>query len=120
MTEQSTPSDVNQRMIRNPNVPTIYVEGLSQFMLGFPNSRLLLNSLSQKSTEGDRTEEVHHLACELVIPTAALAELTTTLVGILAGNKDTLKNAGAEWIEKVNSAVELCKPTDAAPLPPTP
>ncbi len=89
--------------IANPGVPSIYVEGLSQMMLGFPNSRMMLYSLAQKDTTNPDAPELRHMACELIIPTIALIEMTQTILSTLVANKTVIEGSKKEWSEKVDA-----------------
>lgn len=104
--EQSQTARLPKFVTRNPAVPLMYVEGISQMAIGFPNSRVVFNSFSQRSGEGDDTEEMHQLACEMVVPTGALIEIARTILGQFAENRDVLRNLGGEWIERVNALVD--------------
>jgi hypothetical protein len=103
--DQSQAVQMPKLAARNPAVPLMYVEGISQMAIGFPNSRVVFNSFSQRSGEGAGAEEMHQLACELVVPTAALIEIARTILGQLAENRDLLRNLGSEWMERVNALV---------------
>lgn len=100
MTDQTPDAQPKIRLVRPSTLPSIYVEGITQMMVGFPNSRIMFNSMAQQKGEGETAEEVHSLACELVVPTTALIEIIQALTEHLAGNKQQLQQAGAEWLEK--------------------
>lgn len=89
----------------NGPVPTIYVEGISQVALGFPNSRLLFHSLATK-TNNETQEEVHQLAAEIVIPTSSLIDMLKLLSNQIIQNQLQIKNFGSEWIHKINESID--------------
>lgn len=91
---------------RPTNMPSIYVEGISQIALGFPNSRIILNSSAQRTEEG----EVHQQACELIAPTSALIEMVQALSSSMIDNKDIIKERGDEWVNRVKSLVDSLHP----------
>lgn len=101
MTDESQTPPTKIRVIRPATIPVIYVEGISQMAVGFPNSRLMLNQFSQQSGEDENREEVHHLACELVVPTAALVEMAQGILKHLGSSKELLQSGGTEWMQKV-------------------
>ncbi len=94
------------RIVRPVAMPVIYAEGIAQMMVGFPNSRIMLSQLSQQNGEGEEKEDVHHAACELVVPTAALIEMAQGILNNMGSNKSLLKNATTEWLGKVEAVVE--------------
>lgn len=65
-------------------VPSIYVEGLSQLTLGVPNTRLVMHSFAERDSNG---QETRHIACELIMPTAAMVEFVQNIINQLAENK---------------------------------
>ena len=91
-----------QRIIRPSTAPTIYVDGVSQLMVGYPNSRLILASLLHRAQDNGTSEHMHHVGCELVMPTTALIEIAQSILGNLAQGKPELLAASAEWMEKVS------------------
>lgn len=88
-------------IVRNDAMTPIYVEGVSQMMVGFPNSRLLLLSYVERSGDPQNPHEMHHVACELIMPTSAVIELAQNLINNLSANKELLKQARTEWSGKV-------------------
>lgn len=96
----------NIKLQAGSNVPLIYVEGISQMGLGFPNSRLIFHSFASKSENGNGVDEVHNVAVELVIPTSSLVEMLKTLTTQLGANHEQIKFFGNEWLHKVNESLD--------------
>jgi hypothetical protein len=94
---------VTIQILPKPDYPTFYVEGLTQLMAGFPNSRIVLHSMAQRDATNPGAPEVRHLACELVMPTSALLEIAQNLIGALAANKAQLEAAQLDWVTKLNA-----------------
>lgn len=84
------------------SVPSIYVEGVSQMLIGFPNSRMMLHSLSQKDPSKADAPEIRTMACELIIPTAAMLEMARGILSTMSVNKEALDAAMNEWIPSVS------------------
>lgn len=105
MVEENKQKQVKVRLLRSSTMPVIYAEGIAQMSVGFPNSRIFLSQMSQKSGDEDNKEETHHLACELVLPTIALIEIAQNILGDIAENKEILKSASVEWAQKINDIV---------------
>lgn len=103
---QQAPSIVE---IRNPNMPSIYVEGLSQLMIGFPNSRMMLYSLVEPGTPGSTSSQRRHGACELILPTSAVIEIAQVLINSLVANKSALDIAKADWLKKLDAVSSSLK-----------
>lgn len=96
----------NIKLQAGSNVPLIYVEGISQMGLGFPNSRLIFHSFASKTENGNGIDEVHNVAVELVIPTSSLVEMLKTLTNQLSINQEQIKQFGNEWLHKVNDSLD--------------
>ena len=79
---------------------SLYVEGLSQMLLGFPVSRLLFFSLAERDASNPSAPEMRQIACELIIPTASLIELAQHVLANVASNKAPIEAAKLEWIGK--------------------
>lgn len=94
----------NIKLQAGSNVPLIYVEGISQMGLGFPNSRLIFHSFASKTENG--SDEIHNVAVELVIPTSSLVEMLKTLTNQLSINQEQIKQFGNEWVHKVNDSLD--------------
>lgn len=95
------------RFNRSPFAPSMYVEGVSQVMVGFPNSRVLWHSTVHKQADGTETRDI---ACEMVLPTAGLAECARQLLTQLALNKDVLKSAGTDWLQNTLAVIQSLEP----------
>jgi hypothetical protein len=93
-------------------VPLIYVEGISQMGLGFPNSRLMFHSFTSKTESDNGIDEVHNVAVELVMPTSALVEMLKTLTAQLGMNNEQIKLIGHEWLYKVNESLDSLSVAD--------
>ena len=115
MTDSTPSPPVKVRFVRPATMPVIYAEGIAQMLVGFPNSRVILSQLSQQNGEGDNKEDVHHLACELVVPTAALIEMAQGILNNLGSSKDLLQSVSTEWMQKVNAIVETLPAPTATP-----
>lgn len=100
---QGGAAPITVQILPKPDYPTFYVEGLTQMMAGFPNSRIVLHSMAQRDANTPGAPEVRHLACELVMPTSALLEVAQNILGALAANMPQLEAAQLEWIAKLNA-----------------
>jgi hypothetical protein len=83
-------------------VPSIYVEGVSQMLIGFPNCRMMFHNLSQKDPTNADAPEIRNMVCELIMPTAALIEMARGILSTMAANKETLEVAKDEWVASVS------------------
>ena len=101
-TDSTVQPSIAYAMVRPPGLPTVYVEGLHQIMVGFPNSRLTLYSSSERDL-GNPAQETRHLACELVLPTSSLIEMAQIILKSLQDNKALLQTAKTEWIGKLDA-----------------
>ena len=104
------------QQIAKAGLPTIYVEGLSQMLVGFPNSRLMLYSFAERDANNPGAPELRHVACELVMPTSALIEIAQNILNSLAANKAILENVQSEWLAKLGalmSSLTATQPTAA-------
>lgn len=100
----------NIQTVINGHVPSIYVEGVSQMMVGFPNSRLLMHSLAQRDIGNPDKPEIRKMACELIIPTASLIEMAQTILSTLTQNKAVLETTKVEWMEKIDALTNSLQP----------
>ena len=102
------------RIVKAFNMPTIYAEGLSQIMIGVPMSRLMLHSLVQRADDRETTEDVHQIACELVMPTPALIETAKAILTSLSESKAELQGVNMEWVQKANELLDsIPSPSEA-------
>jgi len=72
------------------NAPELFAEGLTQIMLGYPNSRLLLHTLIAPK-EGAK-KEIRRAVATLTIPTATLIELANLVL-------DAARRTGEQLLE---------------------
>ena len=86
--------------------PTVYVEGISQLLLGFPNSRLMMFNLATRHPEQPDGPAVHNMACELVMPTPALLEMCKTILNHAAQVSPMLKDGGERWVQQMNDMLD--------------
>lgn len=114
MTTPETPQTVELTKVMQPGTPSIYVEGLSQLMVGFPNSRMQLHSLVERGVNGQAITERRHIACELIMPTTSMIEIAQLLINNLVANKELLETGKAEWVGKLeaitNSLIQIDSP----------
>ena len=94
------PQQVAPTMIYGRPVPSFYVEGVSQIVVGAPNSRLILHSFVEKSQTPAGSNEVRHIACELIMPTAVILEIAQNLINQIAQNKDAIRSNIRQLAEK--------------------
>ena len=87
----------------------MYVEGLSQMMLGFPNSRVMLYNMATRQSDQPNSPTVQNLACELVMPTAALIDMCKTILKHASEASPTIKAGGEQWLEQVNEMLDSLK-----------
>lgn len=88
------------------NPASVYVEGLSQLLLGFPNSRLMMFNMATRNPEQPDSPTVQNLACELVMPTPALLEMCKTVLKHAAEVSPMLKEGGEQWLAQVNQVLD--------------
>lgn len=103
-------TSVKMRIIRSSAMPIIYVEGVTQMVVSFPNSRLRLSGLVERTDNGDGEE--HMLACELIMPTSSMLEIAQYILQNMAQNKAALQQGGAEWMAKVQEVFETLRPPE--------
>lgn len=100
--EQAPPA----RIVLQGTATSFYVEGLSQLMLGFPNSRVMLFNLATRDPDQSDAPMVHNLACELVMPTPALLEMCRAILNHAAQASPALKAGGQQWLTQVNQVLD--------------
>jgi len=100
---ESVSARVQLQLQPRPNHPILYVEGLTQLLVGFPNSRVVFHSMAHREMNDSGTQEVRQIACELVMPTSSLVEMATNVIASLAANKSQLEAAQRDWLAKLNS-----------------
>jgi hypothetical protein len=109
MTSPIDPSSMPINHTVRMNIPSIYVEGLSQLMVGFPNSRLFLHSIAQRDLNVPGGMETRQLACELVMSTSAMIEMAQTIIHALVQNQTQLEAAKLEWLGKLEMLTRTLK-----------
>lgn len=113
MTTPETLQTIEMTNVMQPGTPSIYVEGLSQLMVGFPNSRMQLHSLVERGVNGQAITERRHIACELIMPTTSMIEIAQLLINNLVANKALLETGKAEWIGKLEAITNSLKTIDS-------
>ena len=103
MSNPESPTQPQITFVRSALAPTIYVEGLSQMMVGFPNSRILLHNWVERDPNNPSAPEVRQVACELVMPTSTLIEIAQNILTSMAMNRPLLVTAQNEWLGKLNA-----------------
>ena len=83
-------------LVRNHGTPTLFAEGLSQLLLGYPISRLVLHGAVQRDTSNPEAPEVREVACELAMPTAALVEMARHILTAASTSQSELAKVGAD------------------------
>lgn len=97
--------DANDLQIVNRiNSPTIFIEGLSQVQLGYPNSYLVLHSRAMPKTA--TSKERREVGVTLVMPTGALIEMAQTLLGIVRENHTQLTTANSVIKEALENMIQ--------------
>lgn len=101
-TQAAPPASSNTTLLRSDSTPTIYVEGVSQVMIGIPNSRMIFHDHIQRQETNGNREEVRHIALEVVMPTSAIIDMVSNLTAQLVQSRDKYAVANAEWTELTN------------------
>jgi hypothetical protein len=117
MTHPETQNPTQIVQTDRPNIPSIYAEGLSQMMLGFPNSRLLMHSSAVQNSTSSATVETRQLTCELVMPTTAMIEMARAILDILSQNQKQFEIAKAEWLGKLDAISQSIQNADVPATP---
>ena len=102
MATDSASTQVSPELIARAPVPSIYVEGVAQMVVGFPNSRIMLYSHTDKVIDDPQSKDTRYAACELVMPTAAVMETAKNLLKALAVNKENLMAGKTEWSKRLD------------------
>jgi hypothetical protein len=113
MTQASDPKP--PRFVRTAATPTIYAEGLSQLLVGVPSCRLLLHSFAA-AAQGDEPE-TRQIACELVMPTSSLIEMTLLLLKHLHSAKGNVDPILQQWNARVSELLNSIGPIDVPGMP---
>jgi len=117
MTNPETQNPTQIVQTERLNIPSIYVEGLSQMMLGFPNSRLLMHSSAVQNSTSSAVVETRQVTCELVMPTTAMIEMARAILDILSQNQKQFEVAKAEWLGRLEAISQSIPSTDAPVTP---
>lgn len=117
-TPATVPASSVQHIVKG-SIPSIYVEGLSQMMIGFPISRMMLYSLAQKDSANPDAPELRHMACELIVPTTALIEMAQNILNTLTANKSVIEGSKKEWSDKVDALTNSLQSNNASDHPTT-
>lgn len=110
----STPSSKQPkpvRVVRSANTPTIFAEGVSQLVIGFPMSRVVFFKSVDHDSSTDPPTEVHQVAYELIIPTPALAETCMAILQHMTGAKGLLTSSRNDWTQRVDAVMQKIETT---------
>lgn len=113
MTTLKTTQTAQITLITPPGMPSLYVEGLSQIMVGFPNSRMLLHSFSDRDVRTPNAPESRKMGCELIMPTSSMIEIAQLIINSLVDNKDALEAHKTEWLGKLELITNSLKHIDS-------
>lgn len=109
-TTAETTQEPAHKFSTTQQVTPIYSEGVSQLIVGYPNSRFMLDS-RPGVVSPDGKEVTHYLAAEVIMPTSALADLALRVADSLVQSKDQIGSFGEEWLNNLLAAIEkLQKP----------
>jgi len=103
-------------LLRDPRAVRMYCDGMSQFMLGFPVSRLLLHDLVERNADVPGAPEVRHVVGEIVMPTAGLIDMAKNILAAVSQNKAVLLKIEADFSTQLRVSVQAL---DADGRPPT-
>lgn len=85
--------------------PEIYVEGVTQMLMGAPVSRLIFHTTMDSATDGD--VEVRKAAVVLSLPTGALVDIALKILEAVKSNQDryigTNQAVVDKWAEQVRT-----------------
>lgn len=70
--------------------PRIFVEGMSQLLLGYPLSRIVLHHSSQPPADPLASGEIRQIACELIIPTIGMLDMARYIIAGASQTQDQL------------------------------
>lgn len=90
-------------LVHSDTTPTIYTEGVSQVMIGIPNSRILFHNRVQRQEADGKQEEIRHIALEVVMPTSAIVDMVSNLTAQLVQARDKYSEASSEWVKFTNT-----------------
>lgn len=106
--------DIGPFVLRGKGQATeIYSDGLSQFMLGYPLSRLVFHTVNEPATTERKEQRKANLV--LTMPTQLLLEAAKLVMDSSAANKDTLLTMSTEQAEKLSATVAQLQQGTAKP-----
>lgn len=120
-TPNSKPDQLVPRVIAPESAPNIFAEGISQVLMGFPNTKVLLHTVVEPgSTE---RPEVRRAVGWLVMPTATWLEVAQLIInqavqvrdqmnGIVDTQSQTLKHGLANLSPQTGFARERGEPAE--------
>lgn len=103
-------------LLRDPKTVRLYCDGMSQFMLGFPVSRLLLHDLVERNADAPGAPEVRHVVGEIIMPTAGLIDMAKNILAAVGQNKAVLLKIEADFSAQLRTSVQAID-GDAGPHP---
>ena len=113
--QQDAPAE--PELVRPPAMAKFYCEGLSQLVIGYPVSRMLLHDFIDRDANKPNAPERRQLVAELVIPTAGLIELAKHVIASVGASKAQIKAILDLYGDQVSAALASIDAT-AAPVPP--
>jgi hypothetical protein len=105
-------------VLKNSDMPVTFVEGFSQLQVGFPNSRVLLHSFTEKEMVGDKLTENRIVAVHLMMPTVQLMEMCQQILNAFATHKDQFSGYVAEVSRRNQSVIDAAQPVPFQKFPP--
>ena len=103
-------------LIRDGQLTRLYCEGMSQFLLGFPVSRLVLHDLVERNGQNPGTPETRHIVGEIVMPTAGLIDMAKNILAAASQNKALLLKAEGDYGAQLHASVQSIE-FDSGPPP---
>lgn len=83
------------------DLKTLYADGFSGMMLGFPNSKILFHSVRNTGGAAIDGFEQRVAIFEMALPTSALIELCRKVLIASADSQDVLIEGGSEILDRV-------------------
>lgn len=105
-------------IVRPDSVGLTYVEGLSQIMIGSPNSRLVLYQKVERRLEEGSQVETHYQNCELVMSTPAMIEMYMNILANCGKAKPELLARTEQWNSRVTDLYSKLTASDDASATP--
>ena len=100
-----TPPQVPPKLLRDPQAVRLYCDGMSQFLLGFPISRVLLHDLVERNATDPSEPEVRHVVGEIVMPTAGLIDMAKNILAAVSQNKAVLLKIESDYGAQMRASV---------------